>query len=564
MKKAYVTLCLLTLAMQSITAQSFTGIDIWPGTGGSGPAGMTAFNGKVYFAAASDTTATGRELWVTDGTEAGTMILKDIWPGAGSSDPTGFTVMGNQLFFSANDSIHGQELWVTDGTPAGTVLAADIWAGPGGSDPYYFTAYNGQLYFAAFDSLHGSELWVSNGTPAGTSLVKDIYPGMNSSGPFGLISSTEGSFYIYTFNIFNNKMYFRANDGAHGTELWVSDGTTAGTNMVADIWPGPGSSNPYYMTPINNMIIFGAQDSIDGYQLWTSDGTSTGTSVLKIINPNSNGSGSDLGDNSGFMAYNGKLYFTANQAATGYEMWVTDGTTAGTTLVADAWPGPGSSYAGYDGIGILNDTMYFSAADSINGYQLWTSDGTAAGTALLKVLSSYTPYNSYPYDFINYNGSLVFTASTDTISLEQLYISGGTSAGTHVLSPAIAPNANPMGSSPSFCVYNNLLLMNGNFNSIGDELWVYGFPTGIISVSGDNTISAYPNPFSASVTLSGLDAGGQYNIQVTDMTGRQCYSAQVSNPAQNISVSMPDLPSGIYLMRVSGNDKAQTFKLTRN
>jgi len=95
----------------------------------------------------------------------------------------------------------------------------------GASKPEQMTAVNGKTVFFAFDQAHGKELWVTNGTQAGTQLLKDINPG------------TTGSAGIY-FAPFNGKLYFNANDGTHGPELWVTDGTAAGTQLVKDINTG--------------------------------------------------------------------------------------------------------------------------------------------------------------------------------------------------------------------------------------------------------------------------------------------------------------------------------------
>jgi ELWxxDGT repeat protein len=572
MKKKYTLLFILMLLLVGgASAQALSGIDIWPGAGSSFAFDFTSFNGKVYFNAQADTLH-GYELWVSDGTQAGTSLVKDIWPGPGSSSPYYLTVVGSQLFFEANDSIHGYELWVSDGTSSGTHMVMDILPGLGSSDPFSITPYNGKLYFTAADNIHGSELWVSDGTLSGTSIVKDILPGPGSSRPQGYTTSP-GGYYKEIYNVINGKMYFLASDSIHGEELWVSDGTTAGTAMVADILPGIGGSIPIFMTALGSQFVFSAiGDTMNGRELYISDGTQAGTSLLKNINPGTNSSniGGDVAEYSGFMVMNGKAYFNAHQAATGYELWVTDGSSAGTTLVKDILPGPGGSYAGYPyNLTMFNSKLYFGANDSVNGYQLWASDGTEAGTALVKVLSSYTPFNSLPNDFLIYNDQLLFIASTDSVNQYQLFTSDGTGAGTHVIAPAISPNPNPLGNdlfqslTPKLVAANGAVYMDADFNSIGDELWIYGFPTGITPISGDGGITAYPNPFSKAVTVSGLDAAQHYTIQVLDLTGREYVNTQYQNPSQSITLSLPALSTGVYLMRVSGGGTEQTFKLVR-
>ena len=138
-------------------------------------------DGTLFFAAFDP--KHGEELWKSDGTEAGTVLVKDINPGPASSSPGGFANIGGTVFFSALDPLVGDELWKTDGTPEGTVLVADISPGPGSSCssagsscPGRLINVNGTLFFFAKEPAHGDELWKSDGTAAGTVLVKGHQP----------------------------------------------------------------------------------------------------------------------------------------------------------------------------------------------------------------------------------------------------------------------------------------------------------------------------------------------------------------------------------------------------
>ena len=95
----------------------------------------------------------------------------------------------------------------------------------------YLTNVDGTLFFIADDGTNGYELWKSDGTEAGTVMIKDIRPGSADS-LVNYLTNADGV------------LYFRANDGTNGYELWKSNGTEAGTVMVQDIWPGSGSADP--------------------------------------------------------------------------------------------------------------------------------------------------------------------------------------------------------------------------------------------------------------------------------------------------------------------------------
>ena len=298
----------------------------------------------------------GIELWKSDGTAAGTMMVADINPGPWSSFPEHFTDVNGTVFFQADDGLHGFELWKSDGTAAGTVLVKDINPLASGSFPDDLTNVNGTLFFEAVDPTHGSELWKSDGTAAGTVIVKDINPGSNGSTPQSLLNV-------------NGTLFFQANDGVHGFELWKSDGTDAGTVMVKDINPTSGSS-PFEFVNLNGTLFFTANDGVHGFELWKSDGTDAGTVMVKDIDP-----GSDSSTPSSLTVANGGLEFIAFDG-TGIGLFRSDGTAAGTVEVVpnvDAIPiGVGSPPP------LPNDANGDGTSDI-----LWrNSNGTLAGWSI--------------------------------------------------------------------------------------------------------------------------------------------------------------------------------------
>ena len=188
------------------------------------------------------------------------------------------------------------------------------------------TNVNGTLFFQADDGTDGAQLWKSDGTSAGTVMVSLINP----SGDANLINLTD----------VNGELFFQADDGTDGAELWKSDGTSVGTVMVDDINPGSYSSYPKYLTNVNGELFFQADDGTDGAELWKSDGTAAATVMVKDINPNSNSYGVPYGsDPTDLTNVNGTLFFQANDGTDGVELWKSDGTSAGTVLVADIFPG---------------------------------------------------------------------------------------------------------------------------------------------------------------------------------------------------------------------------------
>jgi len=143
--------------------------DIIPGTLGSNPANLTNVNGTLFFTIYD--TASGHQLWKSDGSTAGTVMIKNTYAAGNSNVSFNLTNVSGTLFFRADTGSGGLGLWKSDGTAAGTVLLKN-------ADPAYLTSVNGILFFTL-----GAELWKSNGTAAGTVLVKAIHPGSFASNP---------------------------------------------------------------------------------------------------------------------------------------------------------------------------------------------------------------------------------------------------------------------------------------------------------------------------------------------------------------------------------------------
>lgn len=281
-RRTYYTLgSRLVFAMSTSTINGSAGSEYWvtdgteAGThilkdinpaGASGVSGNGAIlNSQLIFD--GSTPAEGAELWSTDGTEAGTTLLKDINPGTSPSKPLNFTYFKNKVVFTAAEGDHGNEVWITDGTAAGTVLLADIVPGATGSDARGFTAVGDYLLFIAYDAEMGWCLWKTDGTTEGTRFVKDIESGNEkNNGPGNFTAS-------------GNKLYFTATDAAYGKEIWVSDGTAQGTHVI-DRVPGPQGSEPFLLTPIRDLLYFRSSGAF-----WRTNGTIAGTVKVSDLEP---------------------------------------------------------------------------------------------------------------------------------------------------------------------------------------------------------------------------------------------------------------------------------------
>ncbi len=304
--------------------------------------------------------------------------------------------------------------------------------------PRGLATVDGTLFFAADDGTRGMELWKADATGAGAVLVKDIRAG-GSSDPDWLTGV-------------NGTLFFRASDGATGVELWKSDGTPAGTVLVRDINPGPADSNPAHLLAVGGRLFFTATDGTTGVELWTSDGTAAGTARVADIAPGLAGSVP-----SGLTSVDGRLYFRAcgGPEPTSCRLWTSDGTAAGTMPVAPAVLPPAVS--GPSALTRVGDRLFLAACDATRGCELWATDGTEAGTALVKDINP-GPADANPANLVAVGGRLFFTATDGTTGVE-LWTSDGTESGT-VMVKDIHPG--PFSSLPrSLTVLNDRLFFLG-------------------------------------------------------------------------------------------------------
>jgi ELWxxDGT repeat protein len=370
---------------------------------------------------ANGTTNSGNELWIAGNGLTAPRLLKDIVPG-GSSDPNQFTPLADgRVLFTANDVVHGRELWVTDGTEAGTRMLRDIGLGGNTSGPEKLTALpNGTVLFTADNGQNGRELWVTNGTETGTRLLKDIQGGTAAS-------------QISDFNLLpNGRVLFTANDGAHGPELWSTDGTAAGTQLVREMTPGAiGSSLSFSRIDSDGRGVFSVGPMAD-YQgpdwasisgEWRSDGTTSGTTRVSSKYPEFYGQ--PAGADGELIVYKGFYFGGGSEKNFVQALYVLDGTGSGPKMLLDELGRPGAESRMWP---LGNGLVVFSHLQD-----LWVTDGTQAGT---KIIGQSVLIGQWADSFTALgNGKLLFSNAANYVSergdtTSDLWITDGTTAGT--------------------------------------------------------------------------------------------------------------------------------------
>jgi ELWxxDGT repeat protein len=289
------------------------------GGGGLNPFEPTALGGDLYF-----TESSGNELWRTDGSSSSAVPVPDpaLPPAELPRSKRHLAAVGDTLFFAAAvGSAGGKELWkYTAGEPT-TARVAFIGTG---YYPAELTAVGNRLFFVGDDS-RGAELWISDGTAAGTTLVRDINPTAGAGAP----GPRRGPSQLTAVS--DRAVYFAANDGSSGYELWRSDGSAAGTQRLLDINPGAASSHPRDLIVRGNFLYFTASDDTNGRQLWATDTLTNATTRLTtsgLLGPSSQFFVQDRGNDPNLAIAGDTLFLSAysrdSAAVSGYELWGLD------------------------------------------------------------------------------------------------------------------------------------------------------------------------------------------------------------------------------------------------
>lgn len=538
-------------------------------------------------------------------------LVKDFSPGKSSTYFGPSTVFGNKYVFSMSPSSSPNEmqLWVADSKSDGVTFLksfVDLYNAPTG-----FATMNGKLFFAGSNKDNGRELWVTDGTPAGTLIVKDIYPGTAS----GLIGSPVALY---------DKVYFFADDGIHGQELWISDGTAEGTRLFIDLDPLPLTGiAPHNLVAMDNYLYFTAEYRSNSRTLWKTDTSGKNCQVIDEIGVNGDvtefivfdhklyftiktsyggtapsfyfcctdgtkrgkqplkGNVNQLHD---YAFMNGKLYFYANSLNlyiyTLGEIWVTDGTSEGTHVIAESILSNCFSSARQIGLTAFKNKLYFGTrGDSSQKYCLWESDGTSSGTRPMRSFSKPPSLENaeLPKHLTVANGYLYFKAFDKTTNRVNLWRSDGTGQGTRMIEKKGARGnisgeycsvlAAPIFVCDSTIYYPNL------YDDVNTGLELYR----ISAIYPENdtiedssvvqtTMEFYPNP--AEDELNAYFIFGQptdFDLVVVDVCGRPVKwlekKKHVSAGWSSATYSVKDLREGVYMLHMTSNETSVVRKI---
>ena len=272
------------------------------------PGEMVEFQGFIYYFSNAEGHAGKTTFWRTDGTTAGTTLVKDGWPNPTNREKArSLSVVGGKLYFAQEVKVNlnpADVLWESDGTTAGTVQTTpEVFFKSGGTEPAF--DLNGVAVFRAYGLADQYAQWwrhsENDTSRVRTNVLTAQLPDLDSR---------------YQA-VVDGKLFYRGKtlNPSRGEELWVTDGTDAGTHLVKDINPGYNSSAPVYLTAAGNAVYFNAWDDEHGYRLWRSDGTEAGTVPAANFGP---GTAYDIAR--GLKPMFGKLYFHLNRRDVGDEL----------------------------------------------------------------------------------------------------------------------------------------------------------------------------------------------------------------------------------------------------
>ncbi|MCA8920018.1 MAG: hypothetical protein KDB32_13135, partial [Planctomycetes bacterium] len=517
-------------------------------------------NGKLY-PLLLNTSTFKNDLWCTDGTAGGTVALSG---GVGIDDVFEAYAFGSNVVFFGATAATGYEPWITDGTVSGTSMITDLNTGSGNgvlsptASGVQGKEFNAEFFFAGNNGTSGYELWKTDGTAGGTAIVLDINTGAGNS------SASE-------FEVHAGELFFSAID-SNGRELWKSDGTAGGTQLVRNISP-TGDSAPASLTSTTAGLVFAASDGNTGREPWISDGTSGGTALLKDIA--NAGSSQPVA----FETHGSSVYFFAFDTTVFlHKVFVSDGTTGGTTQVGGAYLTPSSTsyfnmlhsdgtrvyfsngepwsitgntaqllsniapdvesvaYASGPPPVALSGNLVFSGRQSGMDWEPWISDGTGGGTSQLLDIEAGSS-GSDPYS-LQQMGSYVFFSAFSTANGDELWRTDGTAGGTIRLTDIAAGSASSyvrsfgaMGGSMRFWAISSGAVVLGSSDGTVAGTSTFSLPSNVSSIHNIG-ISGNRIYFTAQISVSSFELwvsdGTQGGTGMISTVSTQSYNPEMS------------------------------------
>ena len=524
--------------------------DIFEGPVSSDVKYITRFNDCVVFSATQNDDE-GSQLFISDGTAEGTRMVKLINE-IGATDPCGFVQLNEtQFIFAAVDlesAVYGDDeqhwLWVSDGTEEGTRLLKDCWVKyPGtksGSDVSHFCRVGRKVFFKADtkDGEYTETLWVTDGTEGGTTMLGDI----NTTVADETTGQTGSARIDWMTNVNNKWLFFGAYSAEAGAEPWASDGTPEGTRMIIDDTTGedanglPNGTMPFTTCVMGDYIYYRGMDPTPdhpaGIELIRTDGTAEGTELVLDINkvPNATGTNGGVPDIFPFCVFDGYLWgkgqWGVNSAydfCRGLELFITDGTPEGSYMQSDLNPGVGNN-AAWEGT-VVSGSMYFRAQDKVpTGSQTWELFRVDSYDDFPVQVVDLAEGIDYVHSLRNLDGDLVFTST----AVPRLFK-------YHYRKADYDPDKDCPPMDIDFDGMSNVY--NGHATGIkrvesgewreGKELVTIGNKAGTISVKAES---------------------GVRGCQLCDLTGRTVRNYR--HEGQEILIGTRGIPSGAYIVKV--------------
>ena len=578
-------------------------------------------------------------MWRTDGTEDGTYLVKEIDEDGYSRPALFYPLDEERVLFSAQPGNSGFELWISDGTEAGTNAVGTAYS-DGNTLVQWFTKHNDIVYFAGSVGGGGSDkkaLWRTDGTADGTYRLTNASNDssctvncidLQSPGiPLGDIVIFEGHSVeygeeLYKYNPATNEtslvvdmepgsddsqisikfivgtdlFFTKYNDTTYAVKMYKTDGTAEGTSEFFSTSEGaslinvlPGSSKFNFESYLPNFedigLFIAPRESGGGKEVWVTDGTIDGTYQLTDINPDGNALPND-----GYIA-GGNLFFSAIDSEHGEELRIirnfTDFTPSKpsyTVYTNDEMDPITFDYlesyreeAAYKGSGntsvitpypftssenhvVVNDILFFRASTDEYGDALWKTDGTADGVELVKDINPGTSSSEIYHGLTRFKDSILFSANDGTHG-EELWISDGTENGTFMLKDMDEGGEDSDSDPWGFFDAGDVAYFSGSDDSDDRELWkTDGTTNGTVRVKD---IVSEGSSYPSQLTLFGDEVffvvGDQdLSSQLWKTDGTDEGTIQVSTSVSNIA-ELTVIGDALYF-RASGSGGSELWK----